>query len=105
MVGMSPHARAVEMSLRLHAAVADRLLADPTLVDRARARVAAWIEDGTVARPYALAWQALLEAPLPSLVGSLREPSERMHDLRQVSPFAGVLDARERWRLRRAGAA
>jgi hypothetical protein len=24
-----------------------------------------------------------------------------MHDLRQVSPFAGVLSPRDRWRLRR----
>ena len=52
-----------------------------------------------MARPYAEAWSELLDGPLDDLVRALLERSERMHDLRQVSPFAGVLDARTRWRL------
>lgn len=98
---MDPYARVEERSLRLHEAVATRLAADPALVERARVRVASWLEDGAVARPYALAWQALLARPVPRLLEALRERSAEMHDLRQVSPFAGVLDARTRWRLRR----
>lgn len=98
---MGPHERAEELSRRLHDAVSARLVADPTLVARARQRVTGWLEDGSVAQPYAEAWASLLDGPLPALVTALGERSERMHDLRQVSPFAGVLDPRVRWRLRR----
>lgn len=101
MNGMGPYERAEERSLYLHEAVAARLLAEPTLVERARRRVAAWLEDGSVARPYAEAWSRLLDAPMAELLVALGERSERMHDLRQVSPFAGVLEPRARWRQRR----
>lgn len=83
-------------------ALAERLLADPTLVDRARLRVVNWLQSGSVHRRYAEAWRMLLDRPLPELVAALPEISEQMHDLRQVSPFAGVLDARTRWRIHRA---
>lgn len=99
---MDSHVRAEDRSLRLHAAVAERLLREPALVESARKRVERWLSDGSVARPYAEAWLRLLDAPLDELVAALHERSERMHDLRQVSPFAGVLDARTRWRVRRA---
>ncbi len=85
----------------MHAAVAERLLADPGLVMQARARASTWLDDGSVARPYALAWHALLSRSLEELTRALLEDSERMHDLRQVSPFAGVLDPRTRWRIHR----
>jgi hypothetical protein len=98
------YARAERTSLRLHEAVAQRALTDHELVERARRRVATWLEDGSVARPYAEAWAKLLAAPIADLAAALCEQSERMHDLRQVSPFAGALDARERWRLRREAA-
>lgn len=99
---MTPHERAVERSLRLHLAIAARLAEEPALVERARRRVAGWLDGGSVARAYAEGWRGLLDAPLPRLLEALAERSERMHDLRQVSPFAGILDARARWRLLRA---
>jgi hypothetical protein len=83
----------------LHLAVAERLKADPGLLDAARVRVGSWLRDGTVAPAYASAWQDMLDGPAEALYAALAEASERMHDLRQVSPFAGVLDARTRWRL------
>lgn len=96
------HERAIARSCALHAAIAERLERDPSLVDRARQRVESWLRDGSVSRPYAEAWQQQLDAPLSDLVHALVERSERMNDLRQVSPFAGVLDARTRWRVRRS---
>lgn len=96
---MRPGALAEERSRALHLAVAERLQADPALIDEARVRVRGWLRDGTVAYPYAQAWQALLDRPLGDLVAALGERSERMHDLRQVSPFAGTLDPRTRWRI------
>ena len=99
--GMTSHRLAAERSRALHIAVGDRLRADPTLIAAARARVGGWLETGSVARPYAQAWASLLDCALDDLVQALGEDSERMHDLRQVSPFAGVLDPRSRWRIHR----
>lgn len=98
---MQPHRLVAERSRALHVAVAERLCADPGLVLAARTRVQSWLNDGSVARVYAEAWEALLDRPIADLVAALGEMSERMHDLRQVSPFAGVLDPRTRWRIHR----
>ncbi len=85
----------------MHGAVAARLAADETLVGLARERVREWRTKGTVHAAYVDAWEELLGGPLDALLAALTAPSERMHDLRQVSPFAGLLDARERWRILR----
>jgi hypothetical protein len=98
---MSPYELVAERSRALHLAVAERLLDDPKLVEAARGRVREWLERGSVARSYAEAWLSLLETPLAELCAALGETSERMHDLRQVSPFAGALDPRTRWRIHR----
>ena len=90
-----------ERSRALHAAVAERLRANPELVAIARTRVQTWLDDGSVARPYAEAWRVLLARSLGDTTRALCEESDRMHDLRQVSPFAGVLDPRTRWRIHR----
>lgn len=98
---MTPRELAAERSRALHLAVAQRVEANPALVDEARERVQAWLESGEVARPYAETWRELLALPLPELLAALGERSPRMHELRQVSPFAGVLDPRSRWRILR----
>jgi len=98
---VSPHELAAERSLALHEAVAERLRAEPNLRVAARARVAEWLQDGTVARSYADEWMTLLERPLKELLDALTGRTEHLHDLRQVSPFAGVLDPRTRWRIHR----
>lgn len=98
---MSPHELVAERSLALHAAVADRIRRDPTLIEVARRRVREWQALGTVLRPYADEWASLLALPWPELEAALTDRSQHMHDLRQVSPFAGVLDARTRWQIHR----
>ena len=45
---------------------------------------------------YAEAWEELLEGPLPSLRKVLEDEGEESRDLRQNSPFAGVLSEPER---------
>lgn len=79
----------------------ERVSRDPDLLEHTRARVAAWHRDGSVAKPYVEAWERLLDLPLPELTARVLEPSEAGHDLRQVSPFAGVLSPRERWQILR----
>jgi hypothetical protein len=96
------HAAAEERSLALHRAVADRLRADPSLLERARRRVDGWLRDGTVARPYAEAWRNILSGSPGEVAGFLGDPGERARRLRQASPFAGFLDPRTRWSILRA---
>ena len=73
-----------------------------TLHPRARARVAGWTASGSVHPQWSAAWSALLARPSAEICDKLREPSEHMAALRQVTPFAGVLDARTRWALWRS---
>lgn len=91
------HDSAERRSLELHRLVAERLRRDPALLERARGRVRDWIGDGTVSLHWAEAWDALLARPLPEILAVLVDPSQRARDLRQSSPFAGVLSPRERW--------
>lgn len=93
------HRLAEERSVALHAAVAERLRADPAVLVRARARVAGWLREGPTHPRYAAAWAELLERPVDDVCAALVERSERMSALRQCTPFAGVVDARHRWRI------
>ncbi|MBX3250914.1 MAG: hypothetical protein KF901_27295 [Myxococcales bacterium] len=96
---MDRHRLAEETSIRLHAEIAARIPTDPTIVERALQRARGWAATGAVAKPYAAAWVALLEGPLEELLRTLADQSEAARALRQVSPFAGALGARERWAL------
>ena len=99
---MRPDLLVIERSLALHAEVAERIRRDPALLERAERRVRGWLEDGSVAGPYARTWAAILELPKEEILRKLVERSEAAHDLRQVSPFAGIIDARTRWRILKA---
>jgi hypothetical protein len=91
----------VERSIALHREVAARLQREPLLLDAARARVEGWMREGTVDSSWAEAWLGVLSDGVDGVVALLADRSERAHDLRQVSPFAGVLDARTRWAILR----
>ena len=95
------HEVADRRSLVLHREVARRLLIDPTLFTRARARVETWANAGSVHPYYLDAWRRAFDAGLPAVRGILEDPGEMGQALRQASPFAFVLSARERWRLLR----
>jgi hypothetical protein len=101
------HAVAEDRSLALHAAVAERIRADPSLVERARRRIEDWLTHGTVAGVYAEAWREILALPVDEVAQFLEDPGDRARLLRQTSPFAGILDPRTRWavwRRARSGA-
>jgi hypothetical protein len=98
------HAEIERRSLALHAAVAEKLAQDPAQLEAARGRVETWLREGSAHPEYARAWHNALSGPLEELLELLVDPGERAAALRQVSPFAGVLDPRERWEiLRRHG--
>lgn len=82
-------------SLALHAAVAEKLAAQPQLLDVARANLARWRKASSA--PVLREWENLIErTPLPQLLELLRSPSEPARRLRQSSPFAGILSPEER---------
>ena len=95
----SGHGVVEQRSLRYHAAIAERLLKDHAILERTRARVEAWLRQGSVAPYYAEGWRRVLERPPAEISAFLVEDSELARAFRQVSPFAGVLSAKERWRL------
>ncbi len=91
------HALAEETSLELHRLVAEALRGEPARLEAARRRVQAWLADGSVPRPVAEAWQGVLAQPVDEVVAFLCDAGPRARQLRQSSPFAGFLSARQRW--------
>jgi transcriptional regulator with XRE-family HTH domain len=90
-------------SLFLHRAIAERLAEDPELVLRlARRNLERMREANPGAAPLLREWAVLLERPLEDLLPALADPSPRARELRQVTPFAGVLSAPERASVYRA---
>jgi hypothetical protein len=87
-------------SLALHCLIAQKIMADPSLIDIARRNVAAWRKKVVGAEPLYLAeWQRILARPWPQVAGLITEQSENATRLRQSSPFAGVLSTAERRRI------
>ena len=96
---MHLHRLAEARSLAYHRAVAERIRADPSLLAVPRERIRAWLAQGGRSVPYFRLWAALLELPLAELLAGMVDEGEQAIALRQATPFAGLLDARERWRI------
>ena len=92
------HELAMERSLAFHREIARRLVRDTAVLDVARERVRGWMAENPQ-RPYVRQWARILEGTPESIVSFLVDRSELSRELRQSSPFAGVLDPQERWRI------
>jgi hypothetical protein len=97
-------------TLAMHRLVAEKIRRDPRLLDVARANLARWrLEPHPGDRGHLEEWERAMGAGLESALALAVEDSERAAALRQSSPFAGVLTARERhaflrsWRAARVG--
>ena len=82
----NPHRLAEARSLALHREVARRIRESPELLEGVRARVKAWLEDGSVAQSYARAWLEILARDLEQILDALIDPSEHGRDLRGMAP-------------------
>lgn len=86
-------------TLALHEAIAVKLLEDPESV-LARARVQITVirsaDHERRASPYLKTWSRLLEGPIDELTTVMVSTDQSARDLRQSSPFAGVLSDEER---------
>jgi hypothetical protein len=87
--------RAAELrALAYHRAVARRL--ERTGIADALVRLRRWRAERRIHPRYADAWEELLTGPRERLLRTLRADDEEAAALRQSSPFAGMLDERER---------
>lgn len=90
-----PLTREQEKSLWLHRALLAPLLSDPdTVLAAARDNVLRWKpqqREGGVAEQHLTHWQEILDRGVDTVVAVLTSSSATAHELRQNSPFAGVL--------------
>jgi hypothetical protein len=91
------HARAERRSLAYHRALAKHL--SRPMVDDALKLLWKWRDQGRVDAHYATEWEQLLRQPMHEVRRVIGEDSQRGRDLRQNSPFAGMLSEPERRRI------
>ena len=85
------------ISLAFDRLTAERIAADPALIERARATLARWLATCSPrVRPVLIEWQTVLDGPREALLALLGATDERATRLRQSSPFAGIFSAAER---------
>jgi hypothetical protein len=87
-------------SLWLHRAVAAHLVQDPAnVLDHARTNLDALSREHASAGGWLDAWRRTLDAGPEDVLQVLTSPADAAVELRQNSPFAGVLDEAERRRV------
>ncbi|MDZ7676926.1 MAG: hypothetical protein U5K29_00035 [Acidimicrobiales bacterium] len=88
------------MSLALGRLTAAEVLRDPeAALDRARRRLQHQLEDPVTpraSRRWLTEWKMVIERPLVDIVAVLLDPSQRGCEMRQHTPFAGLLSDQER---------
>lgn len=97
--GIARLTREERRSLALHRAIVTKLAADPEgVVAKARRNLAVMrrANQDRSAEPWLAEWGRLIRGPISPVVEVLVSTSQRARDLRQVTPFAGVLSDEER---------
>jgi hypothetical protein len=90
--------RVEEKSLAIHRAIAAQLLTDPIPILAKARRNLNGLRDADLghARQWLDEWDHLLDGPVDQIVTTLLARTQRGIDLRQMTPFAGVLTNAER---------
>ena len=84
-------------SLALHRAIVAELMSHPdTVVARAQANLVTMRRSNPGASRLLDEWASILRQAPQRIASQLLDPGEHGRDLRQVTPFAGVLDQRRR---------
>ena len=92
-----PHDRARARSLAYHRAIARRLRRP--MVEEARHVLYRWKAQRRIDPRYAEQWEQVLNSPMREIRNALIDESPVGDDLRQNSPFAGLLSEPERRRI------
>jgi hypothetical protein len=94
----SDHMRIEERSIALHREIAQRLRTRPELLGVVRKNIERWIQrDGEA--PAWTEWNKILGQPLEEILAFFVSPDEKARQLRQSSPFCGILTSEERWKI------
>lgn len=89
-------------SLAMHRLIAAKIRARPDLFDIARDNVNRWMAlSGEPIPLYLHEWNAILRKGIEHALAVASDASEDAARLRQSTPFAGVLESRERWEFLR----
>ena len=84
----------------MHSLIAQKLMHQPSLIEKARHNVERWLRRYESDRPRALIeWQQILARPIPEIAAMIVAQTEEGVRLRQSSPFAGFLTPAERRRV------
>jgi hypothetical protein len=95
--GEDRHRRAERRALAYHRALAPRLRRPD--VDEAQRKLRRWEREGTVDPRYARAWDEAFALPMVEIRRAIAADDQRGRDLRQNSPFAGLLSEPERRKI------
>jgi hypothetical protein len=84
-------------SLAMHCKIVQKISLDPKLLEKAKANISRWSTkiDGPKPR-YLMEWQEILEKPWLTIAEIMTSMSEDATRLRSSSPFAGILNEKER---------
>lgn len=91
------HDTAARRSLAFHQAIASRL--DDRTVADARDRLDHLSAEGHIHPRYAARWREILALPIVDVAAAITADTQDARDLRQNSPFAGVLNEHQRRRI------
>ena len=84
-------------SLAMHCKIVQKIARDPDLLEMANSNLSRWSAKTVGPKPRFLKeWQEILEKPWPMIAAMMTSMSEDATRLRSSSPFAGVLDEKER---------
>lgn len=92
-----PHRRAELRSLAYHRALAPRLRRP--MVDEAQRKLRRWSSEGRIDPRYAQLWEDIFATSLAEIRKAIAADDQRGRDLRQNSPFAGLLSEPERRKI------
>ena len=95
---MRTHQEIDERTLAMHRLVAEKIRDDPALFDKAKTTLARWRTTVCIrSQPYLCEWERLLNLGIETSLAMAIEDSERATQLRQSSPFAGILTHQDRF--------
>lgn len=98
--GYSDHRILDARSLAMHCVIAKKIEGNRSLLDIAQQNLANWDKKNVGSRPRHLQeWEVILSKPWPEIAQLITSMDDEATRLRSSSPFAGVLDSKERNRI------
>ncbi|QGZ55077.1 hypothetical protein [Paraburkholderia acidiphila] len=84
-------------SLALHRLIAEKIRRNPALLNTARENLDRWTKNPrNRAELYLIEWRTIIDQGVDKTIDLMTNPGEHATDLRQTSPFAGILSEAER---------